>query len=119
MKNWLLGIGLSVVIGAGCAAGQVPARGNTATEGPQGAVSAIPWLQPPPEFREMQRKGFHAGVQAAVKDFDRHKDPDLERHKEYVHPKVDRSYVPDWRDGYKRGYNDAYKHLVKTHGHAS
>jgi hypothetical protein len=79
----------------------------------------LPWMQPPPEFREAQRQGFHAGVQAAVKDFDHHKDPDLERHKEFRKPKVDHSYVPDWRDGYRRGYNDAYKHLVKTHGRAS
>ena len=76
-------------------------------------------MQPPPEFREMQRQGFHEGVQAAVKDFDKHRDPDLERHKEYVRPKVDRSYVPDYRDGYRRGYNDAMKHLLKTHGQAS
>lgn len=85
----------------------------------QEGITAIPWLQPPPEFKEMQRKGFHAGVQAAMKDYDKHRDPDLERHKEYVHPKVDRSFVPDYRDGYKRGYNDAYKHMVKTHGQAS
>lgn len=85
----------------------------------QEGITAIPWLQPPPEFKEMQRKGFHAGVQAAMKDYDKHRDPDLERHKEYVHPKVDRGFVPDYRDGYKRGYNDAYKHLVKSHGQAS
>ena len=86
----------------------------------QQGITAIPWMQPPPEFKEMQRQGFHEGVQAAIKDFDHHRDPDLERHKEYVHPKhMDRSFVPDYRDGYRRGYNDAYKHLVKTHGRAS
>lgn len=116
MKKLLMWLGLSVVIaGSAIMAPQISA----APVGLQNAATAIPWLQPPPEFREMQRKGFHAGVQAAVKDFDHHKDPDLERHKDYVHPKVDRSFVPDWRDGYKRGYDDAYKHLVKTHGHAS
>ncbi len=85
----------------------------------QDGITSLPWLQPPPEFKEMQRKGFHAGVQAAMKDYDKHRDPDLERHKEYVHPKVDRGFVPDYRDGYKRGYNDAFKHLVKSHGQAS
>lgn len=79
----------------------------------------LPWAQPPAEFKDVQRKGFHAGVQAAIKDYDKHKEPDLERHKEYVHPKVDRSFVPDYRDGFKRGYNDTLKHLIKTHGQAS
>lgn len=95
----------------------IPMRLHAAGSG-QNTIT-LPWMQPPPEFREMQRQGFHEGVQAAVKDFDKHRDPDLERHKEYVRPKVDRSYVPDYRDGYRRGYNDAMKHLLKTHGQAS
>jgi hypothetical protein len=112
MKKWWIGLGLLVVLAGGLAVMPAPARAQDGT-------ITLPWMQPPPEFKEMQRKGFHAGVQAAVKDYDHHKDPDLERHKEYVKPKVDPSYVPDWRDGYKRGYNDAYKHLLKSHGQAS
>jgi hypothetical protein len=116
MKKLLIGFGLGVAMSVGFAV--MPAPAYAAPEGAQDGFS-VPWMQPPAEFREMQRKGFHAGVQDAVKDFDHHKDPDMERHKQYVKPKVDRSYVPDWRDGYRRGYNDAYKHLVKTHGRAS
>ena len=116
MKKLLIGLGTGVAMCLGLAV--TPAPMYAAPAGAQNGLT-LPWLQPPPEFREMQRQGFHAGVQAAVKDFDRHKDPDLERHKEYVKPKVDRSYVPDWRDGYKRGYNDAYKHLAKTNDQAS
>jgi hypothetical protein len=116
MKKLWIGFGLGLAISMGFAV--MPAQLYATPAGVQDGVT-LPWLQPPPEFREMQRKGFHAGVQAAVKDFDHHKEPDLERHKEYVKPKVDRSYVPDWRDGYRRGYNDAYKHLVKSHGQAS
>lgn len=97
----------------------LPLKAHPAPAMGQQGITALPWLQPPPEFKEMQRKGFHAGVQAAIKDYDKHRDPDLERHKEYVHPKVDRSFVPDYRDGFRRGYNDALKHLVKTHGQAS
>ncbi len=92
---------------------------SAAAAGQNSILDNLPWMQPPAEFKEMQKQGFHAGVQAAVKDYDKHRDPDLERHKEYVHPKVDKSYVPDYRDGYRQGYNDAYKHLTKTHGQAS
>jgi hypothetical protein len=97
----------------------LPVKAHSAPAMGQEGITSLPWMQPPPEFKETQRKGFHAGVQAAIKDYDKHRDPDLERHKEYVHPKVDRSFVPDYRDGFRRGYNDALKHLIKTHGQAS
>jgi len=116
MKKLLIGLGVGITMGLGLTI--APAPVHAAPAWMQDGLT-LPWLQPPPEFREMQRNGFHAGVEAAVKDFDHHKEPDLERHKEYVKPKVDRSYVPDWREGYKRGYNDAWKHLVKSHGQAS
>ena len=108
---------LLAIVAAGAGGVQAGAIGGSPVM--QQGVTAVPWAQPPSEFKEMQRKGFHAGVQAAIKDYDKHRDPDLERHKEYVRPKVERSYVPDFREGYKRGYNDAYKHLLKTHGQAS
>lgn len=78
-----------------------------------------PWDQPPPEFKEAERKGFHAGVKDAIKDYDHHRDPDYERHKEYVHPKVDRSMKNDYREGFRRGYDDAMKHLEKSNGRHS
>jgi hypothetical protein len=74
----------------------------------------LPWDQPPPEFKEVQREGFHAGVKAAIHDYDHHRDPEYERHKEFVHPKVDRSMKEDYRQGFQRGYDDTWKHLVKT-----
>lgn len=78
-----------------------------------------PWDQPPPEFKEVQQQGFHAGVKAAIKDYDKHRDPDAMRHKEFVHPHVDRSMREDYRKGFQRGYDDAMHHLVKTHGEHS
>jgi hypothetical protein len=108
----VFGLALIILLGLSARAQPQPMFG-------QDAITSLPWLQPPAEFKDMQKKGFHAGVQAAVKDYDKHRDPDLERHKEYVHPKVDHSFVPDYRDGYKRGYNEAFKHLVKSHGQAS
>lgn len=80
------------------------------------AIPRPPWMQPPPEFKEMQRQGFHAGVKAAIKDYDHHRFPDFEHHKEYRHPKVDAAFRVDFRQGFRRGYNDAMKHLIKDHG---
>ena len=92
---------------------------NAAAAAPAWQVPAMPWDQPPPEFREVQRQGFHAGVKAAINDFDHHRDPDPMRHKMYVHPKVDRSLRHDYREGFKRGYGDAFKHLERSNGRHS
>lgn len=94
-------------------------RANAAPAAVLGGQFQLPWDQPPPEFKEIQRKGFHAGVKAAIKDYDHHRDPDYERHKEYVHPKVDRSMKNDYRDGFRRGYDDTLKHLQKSNGRHS
>ena len=114
-RRWASTIAILALMAATAAPPQV----HAAAAPQDGIMSNLPWNQPPAEFKEMQRKGFHDGVQAAIKDYDKHRDPDLERHKGFVHPKVDKSYVPDYRDGYKRGYNDAYRHMLKTHGQAS
>src|ERR1700739_3746955 len=35
------------------------------------------WDAPPPEFRDIQRQGFHDGVEGARKDFDNHRPPNV------------------------------------------
>ncbi len=79
----------------------------------------MPWDQPPPEFKEMERRGFHDGVQAAIKDFNHHREPEPERHKEFEHPHVKRSFVEDYRKGFRRGYGDAMRHMVSSKGQHS
>lgn len=106
----LLAGGLSVPLNAQRAAA-IPAA--------QDGASLIPWLQPPAEFKEAQREGFHAGVEAAVKDYDHHRFPDVDRRKEYRHPKIDPAFREDYRQGFRRGYDDAIKHLMKTNGQHS
>lgn len=86
---------------------------------PAGAQWNMPWDQPPSEFREMERKGFHDGVQGAMKDYDHHRFPDVERRSEYKHPHVDASVREDYRRGFRRGYDDAMKHLMATSGRHS
>lgn len=101
-------VGLAVVLIVGLA----PGAGAAVL--PQEGVTAIPWLQPPPEFKEAQRKGFHAGVQAAIKDYDHHRFPDYNRRREYRHPHIDAAYRDDFRQGFRRGYDDAIHHLEKN-----
>jgi hypothetical protein len=78
-----------------------------------------PWDQPPSEFREMEKRGFHEGVQGAMKDYDHHRFPDVERRSEYRRPHVESSLREDYRKGFRRGYDSAMRHLMDSNGHHS
>jgi hypothetical protein len=69
------------------------------------------WDAPPQEFREIQRKGFHDGVEGARKDFDNHRPPSPENRDEYRHPPVPRDARHDYREGFRRGYQAAIQHM--------
>lgn len=69
------------------------------------------WDAPPPEFREVQRQGFHDGIEGARKDFDNHRQPNVRNRDEYRHPHVDPSMRDDYREGFRRGYDVAMRHL--------
>jgi len=83
-------------------------------EGPPPAVDAGPggWDAPPREFREIQRQGFHDGIEGARKDFDHHRPPNVEGRAEYRHPHVSPSAFDDYREGFRRGYEAATNHLT-------
>ena len=69
------------------------------------------WDAPPQEFREVQRRGFHDGIEGARKDFDNHRAPNVRNREEYRHPPVDSSMRDDYREGFRRGYEVAMRHL--------
>ncbi|MEI9980045.1 MAG: hypothetical protein WDN23_13795 [Edaphobacter sp.] len=70
------------------------------------------WDTPPKEFRDIQRQGFHDGIEGARKDFDNHRRPDVNNRDEYRHPHVADSAKADYRDGFRRGYDAAMDHLM-------
>jgi hypothetical protein len=83
----------------------------------QGAPSAAlqeghGWDDVPPGFRDVQRKGFHDGIEGAKKDFDNHRRPDVNNRDEYRHPHVPASDREDYRDGFRRGYEVATNHMM-------
>ncbi|MGA2850178.1 MAG: hypothetical protein ABSE46_14380 [Terracidiphilus sp.] len=69
------------------------------------------WDAPPGEFREIQRQGFHDGIEGARKDFDNHRPPNVNNREEYRHPHVSASARDDYREGFRRGYDAAMRHL--------
>ena len=69
------------------------------------------WDAPPGEFREIQRQGFHDGIEGARKDFDNHRPPNVNNREEFRHPRVSASARDDYREGFRRGYDAAMRHL--------
>jgi hypothetical protein len=70
------------------------------------------WDAPPQEFKDIQRQGYHDGIEGARKDFDNHRRPDVNNRDEYRHPHVSSSARGDYRDGFRRGYDTAMQHLM-------
>jgi hypothetical protein len=70
------------------------------------------WDVPPAEFQEIQRRGFHDGVEGARKDFDNHRAPNVNNRDEYRHPHVSPSARDDYREGFRRGYDVAIHHMM-------
>jgi hypothetical protein len=72
------------------------------------------WNTPPQEFRDIERQGYHDGIEGARKDYDNHRRPDVNNRDEYRHPHVPESARSDYREGFRRGYDTAWDHLMNN-----
>ena len=70
------------------------------------------WDAPPRELNEIQRMGFHDGIEGARKDFDNHRPPNVENRDEFRNPHLSRDQREAYRDGFRRGYRVAMDHLM-------
>jgi len=70
------------------------------------------WNAPPQAFRDIQRQGYHDGIEGARRDYDNHRRPDVSNRDEYRHPHVPESARADYREGFRRGYETAWDHLM-------
>lgn len=77
------------------------------------------WDMPPQELNDIQRQGFHDGVEGARHDFDDHRQPDVEKHEEFRHPHMPPEQREAYRDGFRRGYDVAMRHLMGGPGMAA
>ncbi|HLY43228.1 MAG TPA: hypothetical protein VKR52_18595 [Terracidiphilus sp.] len=76
----------------------------------------VAWDAPPGEFNEIQRRGFHDGVEGARRDYDNHRRPDVNNRDEYRHPDVPPPYRHDYREAFRRGYAVGVRHLMGGRG---
>jgi hypothetical protein len=66
----------------------------------------------PREWSELQRRGFHDGIDGARKDYGNHRQPDVDNRDEYRRPNVDPQFWGPYREGFRRGYSVAMSHLL-------
>lgn len=103
---------ISLAIPAGMVTAKAYAAQPAAGYSQEGA-----WDQPPSEFRDVQRQGFHDGIEGARKDFENHRPPNPENRDEFRHPHVSRDLRHDYREGFRRGYETAMHHMMDHHDH--
>jgi hypothetical protein len=72
------------------------------------------WNSPPQEFRDIERQGYHDGIEGARKDYDNHRRPDVNNRDEYRHPHVPESARKDYRESFRRGYDTAWDHMMNN-----
>jgi len=70
------------------------------------------WDRPDDAWDDIQRRGFHDGVEAARDDFANGRRPDADDRPEYRHPRVPGRIRQVYRDSFLRGYNVAMSHIA-------
>jgi hypothetical protein len=70
------------------------------------------WDNAPSEFNDAQRRGFQDGMVGARKDYENHRQPNVNNRDEYRHPNVPREVRHDYRGGFQRGYDAGVRHMM-------
>ena len=114
-KTWFTVSALALSLGA--TSGGLAARAYaTPASSPAGYQEGQGrWDEPPSEYRDAQRQGFHDGVEAARRDFENHRHKDADDHEMYRHPRVERELRDDYRNAFKEGYSRALHHMREEH----
>jgi len=69
---------------------------------------------PPQELNEIQRQGFHDGIEGARRDFENHRPSNVDNRDEYRHPHLPPEQREAYREGFRRGYYRAMANLTGT-----
>lgn len=74
-------------------------------------------MEPPGSWSGAWHSGFKDGIEAARHDIDARRSPDPRRHDKFRHPDRPRDERPDFRDGFRRGYEVEYEHFRHQRDH--
>jgi len=110
MKN-SIGIWAAAVAGVGLLAVGGVSSGAAGFVAPAGYVQEHHWDAPPAELDDVQRHGFHDGIEGARKDYGNHRRPDVNNREEFRHPNLPERDREAYRRGFERGYQVGVDHL--------
>jgi hypothetical protein len=118
-KTWFAVSALALSLGA--TTGGIAARAY-ATPAPaqpqyQGQEGQGRWDEPPSEYRDVSRSGFHDGIEAARRDYAERRHKDADDHEMYRHPPVEHSLRDDYRHAFREGYSRAMNHMRADRHH--
>lgn len=74
-------------------------------------------MEPPGNWSGAWHSGFKDGIVAARHDIDARRSPDPRRHDTFRHPDRPRDERPDFRNGFRRGYQMEYDHYWHARDH--
>ena len=77
-----------------------------------------PWAAPPAELQGVESQGFHDGIEGARRDYENHREPNVENRDEYRHPSVPHHDREAYREGFRRGYRVGVEHLMHGYHHS-
>ena len=93
----LIGLGLTTIGVTGARAQETP---------PPPGYYNQPWTQAPGEYRDdVSRAGFHDGIEGARRDFQNHRQPNVNNRDEYRHPRYSGPARHTYREAFRRGYD--------------
>ena len=72
------------------------------------------WDRPDNAWSDVQRQGFHDGIEAARQDVANRRRPDADDRNEYRHPPVRGRFKNAYRESFMRGYNVAISHMANN-----
>jgi hypothetical protein len=70
------------------------------------------WDEPPREMSEIQRRGFHDGIEGARHDIENHRNPDVNNRDEYRNADFPPEVREQYRESFRRGYARAVSRLL-------
>ncbi len=114
MKKTIPGLSLAALIAATLIS--IPAA--QAQQGPPPGYAPEPWAAPPAEVQGVEAQGFHDGIEGARKDYENHREPNVENRDEFRHPSVPHRDREAYRHGFKRGYQVGVEHLMRGYPHS-
>lgn len=75
------------------------------------AYAQEPWERAPGEFNDIQRRGFHDGIEGARRDYGNHRNLDVNNREEYRNADFPPELREAYRAAFRRGYQMAVSHL--------